>query len=272
MIPFLKWPGGKRWFVANHSSLFPVRYGRYVEPFLGDGSVYFHLQPKRALLGDINEELIATYVTVRDHWRSIVKLLNEHQAEHSKKHYYRTRKTEPKNPIEMAARFIYLNRTCFNGIYRVNRLGEFNVPKGTKNTVVLDDDDFRAIASQLQTAEIRKSDFEDLIDEAIRGDFVFADPPYTVSHSNNGFIKYNEKLFSWGDQIRLSGALTRARDRGVNIVLTNANHGSVRELYTKSGFAVRTVSRFSSISADAQGRKQFEELIAVASPKRISLP
>lgn len=159
---------------------------------------------------------------------------------------------------------IYLNRTCFNGIYRVNANGDFNVPKGSKDSVLLDTDDFEAVSMALQHASIYLCDFETLIDNAQEGDFVFADPPYTVRHNRNGFVKYNEVLFSWEDQIRLSRALLRAKKRGATIIATNANHASVRELYETRHFVLETVSRFSSISASPESRRQFEELVIIS--------
>lgn len=264
LVPFLKWPGGKRWFLAKHSSLLPDNYKRYIEPFLGSGCVFFHICPERALLGDINKDLIACYLALREDPYAVEEILECHEFNHCKEYYYAVRASRPRSLAAKAANFIYLNRTCFNGIYRVNLNGTFNVPKGTKDSVIFDDDDFYAIASALRGAKIRPIDFEKLIDEARTDDFVFADPPYITSHSNNGFVKYNEKLFSWKDQVRLAKVLTRARDRGVKIVLTNANHDSVRNLYKDAGFTLTTTSRFTSISADADGRQQFEELIVTA--------
>jgi DNA adenine methylase len=182
---------------------------------------------------------------------------------HSDDYYYTIRDERPDGLIERAARVIYLNRTCFNGIYRVNLAGEFNVPRGTKTAVLLDTDCFEAMASLLARAQLRLSDFEALIDEAVKGDFIFADPPYTVRHNYNGFIKYNEKLFSWDDQERLAAALIRAVDRGAKVA-TNADHESVRRLYRNTGLRTRHVSRFSAISANAKSRKQFSELIILS--------
>src|SRR5688572_14435670 len=127
--PFLKWPGGKRWFVSQHSEVFPRTFNRYIEPFLGSGSVFFHLQPKRALLGDTNQELISAYRGLRRGWKKAHTLLREHQEKHDEAHYYVVRDQAPRCSIERAARLIYLNRACFNGIYRVNRKGEFNVDR-----------------------------------------------------------------------------------------------------------------------------------------------
>lgn len=261
VLPFLKWPGGKRWFATNHRSMLPSRFNTYLEPFLGSGSVFFALRPKTAILSDANEELINVYHAVR-HWpAAVLKRLQQHASSHSDNYYYEIRADIPTRVIDRAARTIYLNRTCFNGIYRVNLDGIFNVPRGTKDSVILETDDFAEVARVLRAAEILVSDFEAIIDRARRGDLVFADPPYTVRHNTNGFIKYNEKLFSWNDQERLAAALARARNRGAHIIATNANHESVRDLYEDYGFNHCSVSRFSSISATGDRRKQYEELV-----------
>ena len=267
MKPFLKWPGGKRWFVAKYAYLFPSHFVRYIEPFLGGGSVFFHLSPKHAILGDSNPDLIATYSALRDYPSHVEEVLCEHQLNHCDSYYYAQRDTSPRSPIQRAARLIYLNRTCFNGIFRVNLAGSFNVPKGTRDTVIFDDDDFVALSKTLENAEIEVADFESLIDRATKGDFIFADPPYTVRHNSNAFVKYNETLFSWCDQERLAKALARARDRGAHVVATNANHDAVRALYQERGFDLRSVSRFSSISARSQSRNQFEELVALSASR-----
>ncbi len=266
ITPFLKWPGGKRWFVHNYASLLPTTFNRYIEPFLGGGSVFFHLRPKDALLGDANPDVITAYMAVKRDWKRIERSLVYRQRAHllDDDYYYKQRGKVTEDPMDRAARMIYLNRTCFNGIYRVNLQGQFNVPRGTKNEVVMDSDDFEAIAELLQGAELRLADFEALVDEAQPGDLVFADPPYTVRHNLNGFVKYNEVLFSWADQERLAIALGRARDRGVKIVSTNANHASVRALYEGLGFEMRPLARFSSISASSSSRRQFEELVVQA--------
>lgn len=261
LIPFLKWAGGKRWFVQKHSDYLPSSFNRYIEPFLGGGSVFFHLKPKRAILGDLNKDLVMAYTAIKEDHKSLTAALKKHKRQHSDEYYYKVRARNPTSNIERAARFIYLNRTCFNGIYRVNLKGKFNVPRGSKDTVILDSDDFSALSSQLESAQILNSDFEILIETAKTGDLVFADPPYTVRHNLNGFVKYNEKLFSWEDQIRLADALYRAKERGVKIVSTNANHESIRELYIEREFSIQSMSRYSSISAKSSSRNQFEELL-----------
>jgi DNA adenine methylase len=262
--PFLKWPGGKRWFISRYSSLLPTRFNTYFEPFLGAGSVFFHLKPPYAVLGDVNADVVDLYRAVA--WRriSFEIRLQEHQERHGKRYYYDVRRQVPQALVERAARTLYLNRTSFNGMYRVNQAGEFNVPKGVKTKVVMDTDDFVAAAKLLRSAKIRVSDFEPLIDEASARDLVFADPPYVVGHNNNGFVKYNEKLFKWDDQIRLANALNRARKRKVKIVATNAAHADVEQLYKKRGFFIHQVERYSSISGSSHGRCKFREIVITA--------
>lgn len=262
--PFLKWAGGKRWFVQNYESLIPSDYGRYIEPFLGSGAVFFHLRPKHALLGDANKELIETYQAIQEDWESVFRYLKMHQKNHSQDYYYYMRKLKPRRRASRAARFIYLNRTCWNGLFRVNLNGVFNVPIGTKSSVIFEDDCFDEISEALCYARLFSCDFECLIDEAVQSDLVFVDPPYTVQHNHNGFIKYNEKLFSWYDQERLFYALNRAKKRGAIIVGTNAYHQSVMDLYEHS-FRTITVSRNSTISSKAESRREFEELIILGS-------
>jgi DNA adenine methylase len=261
MHPFLKWAGGKRWLVRNYSHLLPKEInGRYIEPFLGSGSVYFHLRPKDAILADINKDLIDTYKGVKNHHIKLNQYLIEHHKNHSIEHYYKVRSNVPEKLAERAARFIYLNRTCFNGIYRVNASGGFNVPIGTHSNVILSTDCFHAWSQVLKGTSLVHGDFEKVINLAEKGDFLFVDPPYTVRHNFNGFIHYNEVLFSWDDQVRLSKAIRRAKQRGAKILMTNANHESIRKLYS-ADFQQKVVSRFSSISASAEGRSAYEELL-----------
>jgi DNA adenine methylase len=266
MTPFLKWPGGKRWFVTNYSHLLPSAFNRYIEPFLGGGSVFFHLAPCCAILGDSNEALIAAYSGLREDWSEVEAQLEAHDENHCEAYYYLVRDSKPRQITKQAARLIYLNRTCFNGVYRVNGSGAFNVPMGTRDSILFETDDFKAVGDLLHRVKLRATDFEPLIAETKRGDFIFADPPYTVRHNVNGFVKYNEVLFSWSDQVRLAKVLAKARDAGAQILATNANHESVRELYESRGFFLKAISRFSSISADPDGRKHFEELVIMSNP------
>ncbi|WP_335955142.1 Dam family site-specific DNA-(adenine-N6)-methyltransferase [Acinetobacter guillouiae] len=261
MNPFLAWTGGKRWLVKVAPELLKVSYsGTYVEPFLGGGSFFFSLNPSKSILGDANKDLITTYIAIRDNYEAVIELLEHHHLHHSKDYYYNIRSKIFESDIEVAAQFIYLNRTCFNSIYRVNLKGQFNVPIGTKTKVIQNTDRWCEWAGKLQNSEIIHGDFELLIDRAEKGDLLFLDPPYTVRHNNNGFVKYNEILFSWADQERLANAANKARVKGVKIIITNANHESLRELYSKN-FKIREISRYSSIAANGTNRNKYEELI-----------
>jgi DNA adenine methylase len=258
--PFLKWPGGKRWLVQKHGALFPSTFSRYIEPFLGGGAVFFHLLPAKAVLADANAELINVYNAIRRHPDAIDKGLRLLHEQHSHQLYYRIRSARPTDAIERALRFIYLNRTCFNGMYRVNKKGEFNVPMGSKELVEYPNGFLRAIAKHLSTATLKVADFEETIDSAGKGDFVFVDPPYTVMHNNNNFIKYNASLFSWEDQVRLSSAIKRAAARGADIMLSNADNHSVETLYFDFGQHHRIV-RSSVLAAESEHRCLTSELL-----------
>lgn len=244
---------------ARHDWLLPKKFNTYFEPFLGGGAVLFHLQPKKAVLTDLNADLIASYKAVKKDWHKIQQLLNKHQRDHSEDHYYTTRRLRFADDLSEAARFIYLNRACFNGIYRVNLKGEFNVPKGSKESIILDGDDFRSIAHILRKCQLAARDFEETVASAASGDFVFVDPPYTVKHNNNGFIKYNQNLFAWEDQIRLRNSVAGAAARGAMILVTNANHQSVRDIYKGMG-EMHKLDRASIVSAASEHRRLSSEL------------
>ena len=258
--PFLKWVGGKRWFAEKHRDILPQCYKRYFEPFLGSGAVFFRLLPKKSFLSDANPDLIAVYKAIRADWRNVWRHLLCHRRHHSKEHYYRTRSSGPRTPASRAAKFIYLNRTCFNGLYRVNQEGVFNVPKGTKESVVLPDDDFGAVAEALKGASLTCRDFGKALANTREGDFVYADPPYTVKHNMNNFVKYNESLFSWEDQQRLAAALTAASERGVMVMLSNADCPDVRALYPKSVWSFHVLTRASLLASSGSKRKTTTEL------------
>lgn len=260
VIPFLKWAGGKRWLTKRIIELAQPLGGKYIEPFLGSGAVFFALGPTQAILSDANFDLINTYEAIRNNPQRIFKLLRRHQRLHSYDYYYQIRSYKPRCEFRRAARFIYLNRTCWNGLYRVNRSGEFNVPIGTKSTVIMPTDDWAAMSRRLKPAKLVCGDFENSIEEAEDGDLVFADPPYTVKHNFNGFIKYNDALFSWSDQIRLRDALLRARLRGAKVIVTNAHHESIRDLYKKH-FLLESIARASVLAGSPAHRGRYEELL-----------
>lgn len=181
---------------------------------------------------------------------------------HSKEFYYQERDRVRRKSHTKAAQFLYLNRTCWNGLYRENLSGKFNVPIGTKSQVLLADDDFKGASSLLESAELKVCDFEETLSDARSGDLVFLDPPYTTAHNTNGFIKYNQNIFSWDDQIRLRQCTEAALNRGAKVVLTNANHETIHKLYTDLG-TPEVLSRASVISGSARARGKTTEVLYV---------
>lgn len=270
VVPFLKWAGGKRWLCKRFPELFPQSYNRYLEPFLGSGAVFFHLRPKSAILSDRNHDLITTYNAIRDNSGLVADSLAHHSDQHSEDYYYKVRSSSPESDIDIASRFLYLNRTCWNGLYRVNTKGIFNVPKGTKEKVILETDNFPLWERSLQRARIFCRDFSETIGRAKKGDFVFIDPPYTVAHNLNGFVKYNDKIFTWDDQVRLRDSALAAADRGAMLLITNADHASIRSLYDGIGQQF-PLDRATVISGDSSGRRGTTELaIAIGYQPHIS--
>lgn len=262
ITPFLKWAGGKRWLAAQLRAILPNSFQTYIEPFLGSGAVFFDLLPQTAILSDLNRGLIEAYRAIQTNAGDVYEALTRHAVRHSRAYYYEVRGREPSGAIERAARFIYLNRTCWNALYRENKRGEFNVPIGTKERVLLETDDFLSVSRALATAELICDDFEVAIDRAEANDLIYVDPPYTTAHNFNGFVRYNNVYFEWADQERLKRSLKRAAERGAYIVISNADHCSVRELYT--GLAeIRSVSRRTVIAADPSRRCKTSELLMV---------
>ncbi len=261
--PFLKWAGGKRWLFDDEFVAQLPAFKRYVEPFLGGGAGFFALEPQKALLSDLNPDLINLYEVVRDRPLELQAELACHHQLHCSDYYYKVRSRKPRGRIKAAAWMLYLNRTCWNGLYRLNRAGTFNVPIGTKSMVCLPTDDFVSISKALSDVILKNCDFEETINKTKSGDLIFVDPPYTVKHNMNGFVKYNETIFSWADQVRLRDALVRASNRGAAVVLTNADHASIRELY--EGFGDHSaVSRRSVISGKSTGRSEITEFMVRA--------
>lgn len=241
MQPFLRWAGGKRWLVPLIRALTDgVKYDRYVEPFAGAASVFFGLDPKGAVrLSDTNQELIETYQTVAKSPEAVATQLSQH--ENSESHYYEVRSMVPRGHVQRAARFIFLNHTSFNGIYRVNLNGEYNVPFGYREYPNFPTrSQLAAAAERLSLAEIAQGDFADIESEIQRGDLVFLDPPYTVAHDTNGFLKYNQRIFSFQDQERLKELIETVRSRKAYYILTNAHHASILELFGRNDVVIDT--------------------------------
>jgi DNA adenine methylase len=257
--PFLKWTGGKQWLAPVARQIAPHDLsGRYFEPFLGGGAVFFSLAPSRAVLADLNAELIACYESVRDGVDAVISELERYP--YDREFFLKLRRSRPRSPTRIAARMIYLNKTAFNGMYRVNKRGEFNVPFGRYvNPTICQEDRLRRAAAALQQCELRPGDFAVATRSAERGDFVYFDPPYITGHQNNGFHKYNSQLFSWSDQVRLAQTAARLADRGVHVAVSNADHPSLRSLY--QSFHATQVVRTSLINSDSGKRGLVPEAI-----------
>lgn len=260
MKPFVKWAGGKRWLIDHPRFVIPKFSGKYIEPFLGGGAMFFHIRPKLALLSDVNPRLIEAYRTIASDPDGVQEQLRKHQKNHSKEYYYEERARKRRLPLSRAGQFLYLNRTCWNGLYRENLNGRFNVPIGTKSDVYDPAEDFNVFASVLKVAEILCQDFEMTLSAASEGDLVFIDPPYTTAHNTNGFVKYNQRIFKWSDQIRLRNSALAARARGAEVLITNADHSSIEDLYNGIGRITR-LERSSVISGGANGRGKTTELL-----------
>lgn len=263
--PFLRWPGGKRWLLDAAPDLFGSSQRRLLDPFLGGGAFLFQITHQSALVGDINPELITTYQAVRRDPRGVWRALKHHASMHSRQYYEIQRTDRPATSIEAAARFIYLNHTSFNGLHRVNKLGQFNVPMGDRSVRTTFEELYSA-SVHLSRVELICADFEVICRKAGVGDLLVLDPPYTVKHDHNGFVRYNEKIFTWADQERLASEARRARNAGAEVVITNANHESVLELYPQSEFSRTPVDRFSRVSAKSAGRTECTEAVFVGTP------
>ncbi len=257
-VPLLKWPGGKRALLPQLQPYLPREFGRYFEPFLGGGALFFATRPKKAVLSDANEELVECYTVIRDDPERLIEHLR--RLKNTKTAYLAVRASKPRSPQGRAARFVYLSTLAFNGIYRVNLKGEFNVPYGWKKHLdVVRVEAIRATSHALKGKSLLCADFAHVLDRATEGDFVYLDPPYTVAHENNGFLKYNAKVFSWQDQARLADMARTLAQRGCFVLATNACHSSIRKLY--HGLKQIMIQRPSRIAADGDHRGAVNELI-----------
>ncbi|MCO7126118.1 Dam family site-specific DNA-(adenine-N6)-methyltransferase [Sporolactobacillus shoreicorticis] len=259
--PFLRWAGGKTWLVKYlEEILLDKSFNNYHEPFLGGGAVFLAVaDPKRAFLSDLNEELVNTYVEVRDNPFEVISILKHY--ENTKEFYYRIREKNFTDAVQRAARFIFLNQTSYNGLYRVNQKGEYNVPYGFRSKNFLEEEKIILASKKLQNADIICADFTCIKENISEGDLVFLDPPYTVSHNNNGFIKYNQQLFSLEDQKRLSLLIDFIKERGAYYILTNAAHETIKIIFKKNGDRMIEMSRSSLIGGEHAHRGKVSEYV-----------
>lgn len=268
--PFLKMAGGKARLLPELCKRIPEDFGRYHEPFVGGGALFWHLQREGllkhgAVLSDANERLIRAYRGIRDDVGSVIELLREHVAKHSKGHFYKMRaalRDEAFPPAVMAAWLIYVNKTCFNGLYRVNQRGEFNVSFGDyKDPKILDEENLRACSRALQGVEIFEGDFED-VSTVVPGDLWYADAPYAPLTKTALFTNYTADGFTEDDQARLSRLARDLKSRGVHVLLTNSDAPLVRDLYPEPFWRVERVEvRGDALNTDGAKRGKVGELV-----------
>jgi DNA adenine methylase len=263
--PFLKWVGGKRRLIPALLERLPKRADeyRYVEPFVGGGALYFALQPTRALLADANEPLIRCYESVRDALDVVLEALERLAEKHGPGTYDQARKLFNHHGLDQhqrSALLIYLNRTCFNGLYRVNQSGHFNVPMGRyTNPRILDKEGLRCVSAQLQGADLVAGDFRTTMKRIRKNDLVYLDPPYVGTSETSNFTSYTEDGFGDDTQIALRDAFRVADAKGAKLILSQANHDFVRRLY--KGYVIEEVENSRSVSANGGSRGAVTELL-----------
>lgn len=262
--PFLKWAGGKTQLLPELMARVPSRFNRYFEPFMGGGALFFALAPQRAVLSDINSELVSTYRSLRDDVGGVIRALDRHRSE--ERHFYEVRAqgNARLSASAAAARMIFLNRTCFNGLYRVNRSGQFNVPFGKyKNPTICDADNLRRVAQVLDSVQIETRNALSVGRYCRRGDFVYFDPPYDPVSPTASFTGYTQGGFGRPEQERLAEVFARLAERGVQVMLSNSDTPFIRKLYRQ--FNVERVYARRAINRNATGRGRVAEVLVTCS-------
>lgn len=272
--PLVKWAGGKRQLLSQFRELglypsgFDDANSRYFEPFVGGGAVFFDLQPKNATISDLNSELITTYLVIRDNVEPLIESLKKHI--YDKDYFLKIRAMNPTemSEIDVASRFIYLNRTCFNGMYRVNSKGQFNVPFGRyKNPVICDEDNLRAVSRALKDVKILNVDYKSAVSEAKAGDFVYFDPPYYPISSTSSFTSYTKEGFAEKEQIELRDTFAELSNRGCYLMLSNSDAAFICNIYGElKNVTITTVSAGRAINSKATARGKITELVITNYP------
>lgn len=270
--PFVKWVGGKRQLLKQFKELglYPPEHfnptkNRYFEPFVGGGAVFFDLLPQKAFLSDMNFELVTTYNVIRDNVESLVKSLKKHS--HDKEYFLKIREKNIANlsPLQIASRFIYLNRTCFNGMYRVNSSGGFNVPFGKyENPMICDEANLRKVSQSLQDISISHQDYSQAVKKAKKGDFIYFDPPYHPLSDTSSFTSYTKEDFNTQNQIALRDCFLELHNRGCFVMLSNSSAQFIIDIYTELvsyGIKIHKVEANRAINSDATRRGKIKEVL-----------
>ena len=268
--PFVKWAGGKRQLMSELEKNFPTKFGTYLEPFLGGGAVMFDLLTKehnlKCNVSDLNSDLVLSYVTIRDRLEKLIESLENHSKNYHKDstgYYYEVRNQEPKNQIEKVSRLLFLNKTCFNGLYRVNSKGKFNVPLGRyTNPNIVNKENLQAVSKTLQSPKIKIScrDFSSIIKDAKKGDFVYFDPPYQPVSDTANFTSYTHRDFTEDDLERLADLANQLNSKGCNVMLSNSNSKTVKKLFS-SGWKIKEIKANRAINSNSQKRTGHKEII-----------
>jgi DNA adenine methylase len=265
--PFIKWAGGKRSLVEQMEPHVPKRYGTYHEPFAGSAALFFHLKPPRARLSDNNERLIRTYKGLKDSVEQVIELLDGYRRKHSSEFFYALRQEDidaSRSDAKVAAWFIYLNKTGFNGLYRVNSKNRFNVPFGDyAKPNICDAPRLRACARALQPVDVALEDFETAAARAEQGDFVYFDPPYVPLSTTSYFTSYTRQGFGEAEQRRLRDVALALAERGVHVMLSNSSADLVYELYKKA-FKIVPIQARRNINSRVEKRGEITELLMIS--------
>ncbi|MFS0819192.1 DNA adenine methylase [Lysinibacillus sp. 1P01SD] len=261
--PVLKWAGGKTQMLDILKENMPTKFNKYIEPFIGGGALFFELAPTNAIIADSNPELINLYKIIAENVDELIEELKEMKNEEEFFYLIRAINPDTLTDVSRAARTLYLNRTCFNGLYRVNKQGKFNVPFGKyKNPKICDEENLHVVSKVLKNTTIIHSDYKDVLREyAEPGDFIFLDPPYIPISQNSDFKRYTKEQFYEEDQRELAEEVKRLRDIGCHVLLTNSNHPLVHELYKEFEISVHQTKR--NINSVASKRKGEDVLVKV---------
>lgn len=269
--PFVKWAGGKRQLIPILNENLPKMFGTYFEPFLGGGALLFHMLTERTgqkcSISDLNSDLVLSYITIRDRIDDLISSLKNHEKNYqkdSKSYYYSVRENNPRSEIEKTSRLIFLNRTCFNGLYRVNSKGKFNVPLGKyTNPNIVNEDNLRSVSSILQSskADIKCRDFEAVLRDAKKGDLVYFDPPYQPVSNTANFTSYTNKDFTFDDLNRLAELCTKLDSKGCRVLLSNSNSKEVAEIFSNEPWKISKIRANRSINSNSKKRTGHFELL-----------
>ena len=269
--PFVKWAGGKRQLLAELEKNFPKQFGTYFEPFLGGGAVLFDLLAKKpnikCSVSDLNSDLVLAYVTIRDKLGRLIESLENHSKNYHKdstNYYYEVRKQEPKSQIEKVSRLLFLNKTCFNGLYRVNSKGKFNVPLGRyTNPNIVNRENLITASKFLQSEKIKIScrDFESILKDAKKGDFVYFDPPYQPVSDTANFTSYTHRDFTEDDLQRLADLANQLNSKGAHVLLSNSNTKIVKKIFSSKKWKVKEIAVNRAINSNSQKRTGHKEVL-----------